>query len=256
MARSFNGSSDYIDLGRPAFPPQITQAFWINWQSGAPTSNSAIGINVGFDGTTFQSLVSRWNGGRSSWDWGTYNGTTFGIFTGTAFGFAQNVWFHFVGLYNGAAWQTYVNGALLDSVSTVQGPFAPTENLTFGCQINNTGTTAFFQGYLADLGYWKAALTLSEIKSLYWGAARPYQVRPQSLIGYWDLQGYTSPGWNRAVSVVPAGIVHGTTNAPGPPRISDVPIIIPEPDPSFVMTLGSMMTVPQPLFMLMPQIVT
>jgi hypothetical protein len=112
------------------------------------------------------------------------------------------------------------------------------------------------QFILADAAIWSAVLTPSEVLSLAMVTQRPGQVRPQSLIYWAPLDGYGAATLDRSIYKNSNAVQTGTIPfAPGPPRISDAPIINTSlTDPSYVMPPGVMPMVPPPAFVLMPQI--
>jgi hypothetical protein len=106
------------------------------------------------------------------------------------------------------------------------------------------GAAEYFGGALADAAAWTVVLSDFEIAALGAGA-RPYRIRPGSLVGYWPLQGKASPEpdfSNNANN----GTVTGTTTTVFDPPFMQMTPRWPQVNP---------VSIP-PVFTLMPQIVT
>jgi hypothetical protein len=128
-----------------------------------------------------------------------------------------NTWYHLAFTYNSTSGLTgYVNGAV-DGTAAASGTLAAATSLVMG---QGTGGTNF-PGRVADAAVWNTTLTAGEVLSLSQGA-RPKDVRPGSIIGYWPLDGLVSPepdmsgGHN-------SGTLTGTSLAPGPPVMMFTP---------------------------------
>jgi hypothetical protein len=95
----------------------------------------------------------------------TYTGNLNFTNTGVVSNFnpQQNIWVHLVCVYNNGVWSIYVNGTLINSIST--GLFYPDVNcpLTFG----NAGSFQPFYGSLDEIAIYNRVLSLSEIQQLY-----------------------------------------------------------------------------------------
>jgi hypothetical protein len=241
MARSFNGTSDFIKYGTLPLPASMTLAVWTRW-TGASAYGTALWL--GASGNTNASIYVKstgklavyYNSGSSSYD-GTGTNT---LVSGT--------WYHLAATFpSGVLPNGYVNGAL---DGTGNANF--TSNAQGLTQSGNDLGTNWFGGSLADAAVWNVALAQAELTALANGV-RPYQIRPQSLIGFWPLDGYGHPALDRSRGKN-NGVLTGTAFATGPPLLNPAPIILPLPDPSFVMP--AMPSPPPPQFILMPQIVT
>jgi hypothetical protein len=108
-----------------------------------------------------------------------------------------------------------------------------------------------WNGNLADAAIWEGRITDQEVYALQKGA-RPWQIKSQKLVGWWPLDGYGHPALDRSFKRN-HGVLSGTAFVTGPPLLNPAPIILPLPDPSFVMP--AMIPPPPPPFILMPQIV-
>jgi Concanavalin A-like lectin/glucanases superfamily len=89
--------------------------------------------------------------------------------------------------------------------------------------IGRTGTSVNdkLNGIVADTGLWSVRLSLSELVALSKGA-RPYQVREQSLVGYWPFDGLQSPEPDLS-GFRQNGTLTGTVSAFGPPIMPFTP---------------------------------
>lgn len=94
-----------------------------------------------------------------------------------------------------------------------------TDTYSFGYDPNNAGR--ILNGSLADIAFWNVDLTAAEATALANGA-RPSQIRPKSLAGWWPLTGLQSPEPDLSGSKN-NGTVTGTTPAFGPPLMAFTP---------------------------------
>lgn len=76
----------------------------------------------------------------------------------------NNQWNNIVGTFDGNEWKLYLNSILVDSLTSQVTDIVNT-NLIFG----NSGTCAFFQGKIDDIGIWNRPLNQEEISALYDG---------------------------------------------------------------------------------------
>jgi chitodextrinase len=169
-ALSFNGSSNYVDLGNPPslhITGSMTWSAWI-YATGTPADDGQIIAKSG-DG-----------GGNGGWQFKTSPDTgphTFGVGI-SADGNANtqrysttvrslNTWYHVAGVYDAAA-QTldiYVNGVLDNGVlqgSVPVAQFDSAENVTIG---RRTGGF-YFQGTIDEVQIYNRALTPAEIQTI------------------------------------------------------------------------------------------
>lgn len=97
-------------------------------------------------------------------------------------------WGHVVGRKNGTgagALSVFLNGASVASATSNRSIQNTGNVLRFGAR--SDGVSAY-DGKIAEIGIWNVALTDAEIASLAKGFS-PALVRPQSLQGYWPLDG-------------------------------------------------------------------
>ncbi len=192
MARSFNGSSDYLRISStPVTGFPVTIAGWFY----ATTSGFQRPFTIG-NGDTNQderplaSVLLNYPGAGNvsgqSWD-----GTTQALpaASGT---FTANTWTH----------AAYVNSASNNHViyrdggnsgSDANNPTVPAAtDVTVGRVNGSLNAGQYLAGRAADWGVWDVALTADEIAALARGVSARL-IRPQSLVGYYPLIGRTSP---------------------------------------------------------------
>jgi hypothetical protein len=226
-SRSFNGSSDSINMGQPSalnFTAPFTLSAWTNATSFPALGNNSGGIiTKGYDGSKAQ-YVLRYTG--SPFAGGNalklqilyYDGAVHGIewsptnTTGT--------WYNIVGGFDGSVWFLYNNGISVGTTSGTQiAPTNSAEDFAVGSEVD-TGTPAqFFNGLIADAAAWNVALSATEIAKLAAGY-RPYQVRTSGLIGYWPLEGTASPEPDLVAGN--NGTLTGTSAGASPTRYQDL----------------------------------
>src|SRR6516162_5722520 len=132
MARSFNGSSDFINCnnastGGSLAVPQgtpITVAAWIKIGAFAGVGNQATICAKGYNGsTTCYELLQTGNNATIQFD--GFNGATRG--TAFNFGWATGGWHHVCGTYDGSNWKIYGDGAL-GSTNSISSGSCPQSN--------------------------------------------------------------------------------------------------------------------------------
>jgi hypothetical protein len=246
MARSFNGSSDIITIGDLAAQRPTgaqSHACWVYFNSTAARAD----------------LFSRWNvnGAFEAWLLTLINfggGFTFGYFLSpdgstadgvdSTFSPSTGTWYHVLGTWNGTTQSIYVNGALKNTATpAIASINSTTFGIFIGYSISNIPSNVFFlNGQLADCAEWNVALTAAEAAALGAGA-RPFQIRPSTLVGYWPFTGIQSPEPDLSGNKN-NGVLTGTANAFGPPLM---PFTRRMPQPMAPVGI---------VYVLMPQIVT
>jgi hypothetical protein len=223
MARSFNGTSDFINCGNSQFLNIITDFTCAGWGYTLTTGFGGTQIMFGHDdnalGRNFFFGVSGAVGGAISFGTDAVAGMT-GATT-----IPNNKWYHIAVVYRASAntGTVYFNGSF-DAGPTGLGAAAScTANFCLG-QRTYAGNNNFWGGNIADPGYWACALSPQEIYALAHGA-RPGQVRAGSLHGWWPLDGYNAPALDKSV-YKNNGVLNGTAFVTGPPLISPAPIFV------------------------------
>lgn len=132
----------------------------------------------------------------------------------------QGQWYHACAVSaNTSSHKIYVNGNEEGSDTTGVMP-SGLDNTTIAA-LNHNNRSYYFDGRIAEVGIWNAALTDAEVKILAAGFS-PLFVRPQNLVGYWPLVRKTSD--NKSIDKV-GGFTLNEYNTPG--QSAHPPIIYP-----------------------------
>lgn len=210
MARSFNGSTDLIDCGSSAvlIPPAITISCWVN-PTGYPSSYAGIVCNDNGTASIVQTFLKA--DGTLAMYVGSVHYDGGGVHT-----LSLGTWYNVICVYsNSIGFLTgYVNGSFDGSVATSGALGAGTGDLQFGCE--SLGPSRKLNGLLADVGIWSTGLGAGEIAALAAGA-RPHRVRRGSLIGYWPLNGTSSPEPDLSGNAFNGTLTGTSLAASGPP---------------------------------------
>jgi hypothetical protein len=107
-------------------------------------------------------------------------------FASTTTGYSANTWTHAAGVFIGTSSRTaYINGGSPGTDTTTHSFRNPPTQILLGC-LNYGTPIILFEGWMAEVAIWNAALTAEEVASLAKGFT-PDQVRPQSLQFYAPL---------------------------------------------------------------------
>jgi hypothetical protein len=256
MARTFNGTTEYIQSGRSPVNNYNTSNFipacfsaWVY-----PTSATGDVCIMGETSTLANAggrlMSSRSGNGQLTWYPLASTSGSFGA-SGTL---TLNAWQH-VGLRcnNAGSWaQGFLNGVFLGNLGGGTFLNLPFGNSTaaFHVGADKDGSSSyFFSGRIADAAMWtNIVLSTQEYVALAHGV-RPGQLHPESLVIWWPLDWGSVPAldlsWNKI-----NGTLHGTSLITGPPLINAAPIF-----PGIAIP-QSFVGPPPPVFNLMPQIVT
>ena len=100
---------------------------------------------------------------------------------------SADTWHHAAGVYESATSRTpYLDGVAGTTNTTNSGTQNAADYINVGTRTASSAQTSFFDGQIAELGVWNAALTAAEIASLAKGMTCD-KVRPQSLVFYAPL---------------------------------------------------------------------
>jgi hypothetical protein len=186
MAYEFNGSGQYLNTASTpvtAFP--MTLAAWFypdaNTQNyalmsvtdNAETSSNRIGITVlgAVAGDPVQAFV------QTAAATGTANSTA---------AFTSGAWNHACGVFESTTRRTvYLDGANSATNNTSVSPTG-VDRIRIAARFLTGAPGLYFDGRIAEVGIWNAALTAAEIASLAKGMTCD-KVRPQSLVFYAPL---------------------------------------------------------------------
>ena len=242
-ARSFNGSSDWVNVGANRTIAQnvsaLTMSVWINLTSvtsvseivafsinngGTPTSNSRAYITFGTP-----SLGQMTCGGRSA------DGESLQRVTTTNSGISTGSWYNVTCVINYSAdtVDIYINGNHMTTTGSISfsastTPNSPSASSAIGSQDN--GSANYFPGRIDEVGVWQRILNASEIWSLYnAGQACTYGSTTSIISGnvFDDVNanGARDTGENgmSGVAVTIPGIGPQTTDSSGDYIFTDIP---------------------------------
>lgn len=199
MARSFNGTTDVITTGFSFVQPPFSLAVWFNSTTVTPVQ-AMIGSNIA------QAVEFRLNSTVLE-----FVSSGIAVIGSSSATFAANTWYRGVATYaSGGGWAIYATGASPSSGTMVEA--LTNTPLQIG---NQTNFSESWSGALADVAVWNVVLSAAEAASLVQGA-RPFTIRPKSLIGYWPVDGLQSPEPDLSGNAN-NGTLTGTALAPGPP---------------------------------------
>lgn len=198
MARTTNGTSDFINCGVPTLLDNVQHASIGGW-GYRPSTGTTMGFGVegifGSDGYRVGLIhysddliyISVENGAGA---------------VASAIS-ATSGWHHYLLMFDGtvSGWNTaavlYFDG-VVKTLTPASG--SPPSNLPTGSNLGNftfgndvqLGSRRFWAGGYAEAGVWTASLTQDDATSLA-AAVHPRSVRPDKLAYYWGIIGQTSP---------------------------------------------------------------
>lgn len=197
MARSFAGSDRISTSAAAILNPSgsFTASSWFNFNGGG-NFNTIYASIVGTSTTPFRfSLYTL----SASSKLELFSGSNAGVTSNSTF--SNNVWHHAVVQYNfnagtpaNSTISVFIDGVVDSNLNGITaGAINPGSNVPWIIGDDRTGSVNNpYNGSMADQALWGVALTTAEIVALSKGA-RPYTVRPASLLGYWPLDGLQSP---------------------------------------------------------------
>lgn len=192
MARSFNGTSDYlIYSGAAVTTTPLTMACWAKWNTlGTSTMLMTIGDNA-----STNTLLNRFRINKNATNSlvsAAANTTTSGTSVGGTIA-ATGTWYHCAGVFTSATSRNVYLDAVAGTANTTNVTPTSLDDTTIGAStFTGPSVGAYMDGQIAEAGIWNVALTAAEITSLAKGVS-PLMIRPASLISYWPLIGKTSP---------------------------------------------------------------
>ena len=187
MARDFdNGSSEYLEIdSAPVTAAPLTIAAWGNvdetWQSGVIASlvDASSGDNWFLVRTKYQS-------GPGEYTCNVYARSSDGLpEVDSTTTFAIGGWHHLCGVFASASSRSaYLDGGAKATITDTITP-SGIDRTSIG-RIGDSTPAGYFEGKIAEVGIWNAALTDAEVAILAKGYS-PLLVRPQSLVFYAPL---------------------------------------------------------------------
>jgi hypothetical protein len=181
MAYNFNGSNQYLSTASsPASGTPMTIACWMR-----PTNSDSLGAGVSV-GQTSASHRNQVFVQASRIDIAAQGASALSQVQSSDATAFSNVWTHGAGVFASATSRTvYKNGGNSATVTTNIGSQNAFASALVGVR-DNGSIGLYFNGNIADVGIWNAALTADEIASLADGMTCD-KVRPQSLVFYAPL---------------------------------------------------------------------
>ena len=183
-AASFNGTSDYIDMGDVCDlgTGDFSIAFWVNLKEA-----------------TSQYLISKYVDANNYWYIRTQGGDKIQFYSavsgsvvidrGSVTALSHNAWHHVViTAERGVATKSYINGVEEASGASSATDLSNAASLHFGR--NNTN---YASGYMSNVGIWNAALTQPQIKSImHKDYAALSASEKDDLVSWWNLDEETN----------------------------------------------------------------
>ena len=164
-ALNFDGVNDRVSCGNSSSVQisgtKITLEAWIHptgWQANVFQGNI---INKENNVPDYGYMLRCGNGGKLNFNLG--NGSWTEITSSTNV-LTLNTWQHVAGTYDGSKMRLYVNGVLVDSMSTSISFSSPSQNLTIG-NWSNPSTDRTFIGTIDEVRIWNVARTKAEIQT-------------------------------------------------------------------------------------------
>ncbi len=177
MARTFNGTNDSIEAASaPVTAVPLTIACWFYPTSSAGVAVISLGVSGGSDRFQMSCVPGSTPVAAASVQSGVASQSSF---SGTA---SLNQWHHGAAVFASSTSRTaYFNGSAATANTTASTPAGINRFNISGRYLTTLG--AFFQGAIAEVGVWNAALNANEIASLSKGFPCRL-VRPSALVFY------------------------------------------------------------------------
>jgi len=221
-ARSFNGSTDYIDLnGAGDLTGDITVSAWIKPTAYAGEYNTVMAKSAEtFSGIQWELSVHNTN---QLFFTGSNGSTTF---RASKSGIVLNKWQHVVGTYNGTTkvFNVYINAAIGTS-ATLTGTKSTTAGTAKIGRENHATAYYPFTGTIDDVRIYNYVLSAQDVANLYNSAKTTYVTSaPKSgLVGWWTMDDndstaslvYDKSGLNNNATVTGFYANRAPTSTPG-----------------------------------------
>lgn len=202
MAYSFNGSSDYLDLGSaPVSAEALTLHAWVNPTALAGAQCVA---SIGNSAGSAQWQI-RFNGDKGEAVSGTSGGTA--AAATMAAPVVNGAWTTITGVFASPTSRSILVGNNIANkvTNTTSISVSGVNGLTIGTRYVSATRGAFFNGGIAEIAAWNTALTDDEIVAVNSGLS-PLLVKPQNLVCFFPMIANT----NDMLTQSALG-VHGTT---------------------------------------------
>jgi prepilin-type N-terminal cleavage/methylation domain-containing protein len=145
----------------------ITISVWFKINSFADSGDRWLISKPGLWGSLREGwLFAMTNSSRRMTLWGQATGGSFDTTFSTVY--SQGTWYNFVYTYDGDYEKAYVNGALIDSINTVNGTIVPCAEAHESLVLSNGSTSLGFNGTIDEVRIYNAAIPTSQIKEQYY----------------------------------------------------------------------------------------
>ncbi|MBI2624582.1 LamG domain-containing protein [Candidatus Parcubacteria bacterium] len=183
-ALDFDGSNDYVNAGGTVVSGVTNKLSVSAWVRNGLTNQGEF-------------FVGNHQINAGLYDWGLYNAAAVNVYSffikntsetvvnsNSVTLAAVNVWFHVVGVYDGANTRIYINGVQEDSDAQTGNVNNAGYNTIFGGGWNSV----YFNGLIDEVRIYNRALTAGEVSALYRAGQVSQRNQNQSgLVGYWSL---------------------------------------------------------------------
>jgi Concanavalin A-like lectin/glucanases superfamily len=216
LARSFNGTSDFIDVGNSSVlnPASITVSCWVFW-NGTYQDPGAEQWFVGRDDNVLGRAFALGLVASSPHLIVQINGAA--NFGGTTNSLPASSWAHIAFTGSSAAgYNTFLNGTAGTSGGSGTTMNSTTGDVTIGKR-TYSGNEGFVSGNIADIAIWNTILTGTQISNLASGQRANTIGANANLVGYWPIVGQ-SPEPDKSGNSN-NGVLTGTTIVAGPPSL-------------------------------------
>jgi hypothetical protein len=245
MARSFNGSSQYLSVSSALFSsPPLSISGWVNADD---LTNAHTAFCIGHTTNNQPFIILQCSG--------TVGGDPFRLIIRdnagnlqtaiTTTGYSVSTWHHILGVWASAtSTAIYIDGG---SKGTDTDPTLGTltvNRTAIGVRWTSS-LQQYFAGKEAEFGLWDVALTDAEAQVLALGVP-PRFVRPSNFVDYWRIMGRTSP----EIDQIGGNDMSLTANPPvadHPPMMSRPPVYVGTPEAAAAALVG-----PFPTFLRVP----
>ena len=185
MAYEFDGTSQYLNTAStPVTQAPLTLAAWFYPDNATATfALMSVTDNAEANSSRFGITVNGAVAGDPIQGFAQTNAAT-GLANSTS-GFSANAWNHACATFSSATSRAiFLNGGNSATDATLVTPTV--DRIRIGARFSLGSAGLFFDGLIAEVGIWNAALSAAEIASLAKGMTCD-KIRPQSLVFYAPL---------------------------------------------------------------------
>lgn len=184
MARDFNGTSDRIYRSESFFGNPLTMACWF-YADNNTAAQALLSWNQAGSSAHYHTLLTRGSAAGDPVALGSVDGGAL-EYANTSTGYSTGVWSHACGVVASTTdRKAYLDGGGVGTNTVARNPASLAE-INIGALRHVGGVGSFFDGYIAEVGFWNAALSADEVAALAKGYP-PTKVRPENLVMYLPL---------------------------------------------------------------------